>query len=329
MTKFQRLTAARRTGVAAALAVALAGVLTIGHFVVAAFAVPVVPAPVITGSPPDPSTSTSATFTFKDSQPGVSFRCALDSASFAACTSGISYANLAGGNHTFRVQAVSRSKNSEITSYSWAVVPPTPVIVNHPANPTTATTASFTYTDAQSGVSFQCSLDGSGFSNCPSAGISYTHLASGSHTFMVEARHGPGPPSSPASYTWQVGAAVNFTVGGNLTSPLYPGTSEPLNLTFTNPNSFPITISSGAVAAGNITVTANQAGCAGSNFAVVQGLTVSVTIPAHQLTPESLSALGVAQGNWPVIKMIDTNANQDACEGATLTLTYSGIEATG
>jgi len=43
----------------------------------------------------------------------------------------------------------------------------------------------------------------------------------------------------------------------------------------------------------------------------------------------SLSALGVPQAKWPRIAMLETNTNQDACQGAHLTLTYSGIEATG
>jgi hypothetical protein len=120
----------------------------------------------------------------------------------------------------------------------------------------------------------------------------------------------------------------NFSVGGDLLTPLYPGISEPDDLTFTNPNSFPITIASGGVSAANIAITSRQAGCGASNFAVIQGLTASVTVPARQLTPVSLSDLLVSEGSWPVIEMLDTNMNQDACEGATLTLTYAGIEAT-
>ena len=52
------------------------------------------------------------------------------------------------------------------------------------------------------------------------------------------------------------------------------------------------------------------------------------TETAHA-TAESLHDLGVPQADWPVITMLNTNTNQDACQGATLTLTYSGIEATG
>jgi hypothetical protein len=152
----------------------------------------------------------------------------------------------------------------------------------------------------------------------------------------------PGRPSCIGSYApgwaWPPGpvtgycapivpATPRFAVGGNLATPLYPGTSQRLDLTFTNPGSWPATIPSGGISARNITVTSRAPGCASSNFAVAQGLASAVTIPARQLAPVSLSALRVPQDDWPVIEMIETNANQDACQGAKLTLTYSGIEA--
>jgi hypothetical protein len=541
------MTPPRRPVVASLLAVVLAGALTSGYFMVSALAASGLPVPAITGSPSNPTTSSSASFGFTDSQAGVTFKCSLDSAPFTACTSGISYSGLAEASHTFKVEASSGSKTSSPASYSWAVVPPAPVITSHPADPTTVTTASFTYTDSQSGVSFECSLDGSGLSACPPGGRSYSGLADGTHTFTVVARSGGGPSSSPASYTWRVdttapaisvsfpanggaynaagwssgcapatagicgtaadrsgvsgvavgiyqqsskkywngssfsswslvfsaatgttawhysftpprdggyvvyvratdglgnttatahlataaftydtvppagpvitsgpedpspdtspefqftdtswpdvrftcwldsgthmactgdadgdgnggvqgewqfsnlalgphcfnayatdkagntgptttfcwtirSAAKNFAVGGNLTSPLYPGTSQALNLTFTNPGAKPITIASGGISASNITITSGTPACPARNFAVAQGLTTAVTIPAKQLSPTSLSALGVPKADWPVITMIDTNTNQDACQGAALTLTYSGIVATG
>jgi hypothetical protein len=543
MTRFFGMTSARRAGVVGVIT----GVLVAGYFVVSALAASGIPVPVITGYPPNPVTSSSATFTFTDSQAGVKFKCSLDSGPFAACTSGISYNGLDQGNHAFRVEAVSQSSTSSVASYTWAIVPPTPVIATHPANPTAAATATFTYTDSQRDVGFKCSLDGSSFATCPSTGQSYSKLADGTHTFAVEAQVGSKPPSLPASYTWRVdttaptitvtfpagdgaynaadwssgctsvtagicgtasdpsgvssaavgiyqqsskkywngssfsssslvfnaasgttawhygftpptdggyivyvratdrlgnttktanlatagfiydtappaapvitsgpanpstttspefqftntswpnvtftcwldsgthmactgdtdgdgnaavegerqfqglapgphcfsvyatdeagnvgpttkscwttsGGTQNFGVGGVLTSPLYPGTSQSLNLTFTNPNSSPITIPNGGISASNIAITSNTPGCASTNFAVTQGLTTAVTVPAGQLTPESLSALGVPEADWPVIKMIETNTNQDACQGASLTLTYSGIEASG
>ncbi len=132
----------------------------------------------------------------------------------------------------------------------------------------------------------------------------------------------------PITECWTMGAAAqNFAVGGNLTSALYPGTSQRLNLTFSNPSSAPLTIPRGGFPARDITITSRTHGCGPSNFAVTQGLASAVTIPVGRLTPVSLSALRVPQGDWPVIEMIETNTNQDACRGAKLTLTYSGIEA--
>jgi len=135
----------------------------------------------------------------------------------------------------------------------------------------------------------------------------------------------PGPVTRPCPTI--VPVTPHFTVGGDLATPLYPGTSQRLDLTFTNPGSWPITIPGGGISARNITITSRAPGCASSNFAVTQGLARAVTIPARQLALVSLSVLGVPQDDWPVIEMIETNANQDACRGAKLTLTYSGIEA--
>jgi len=447
MIKFSAMAPAGRARIVGVLAAVAAGVLASGVFVVKSLAASSVPLPVIAGSPSNPTTSSSATFTFTDSQAHVTFKCSLDSGSFTACASGVTYKGLSQDDHTFRVEAVSGSSTSGAAIYSWAVVPPTPTITSHPANPARATTATFTYSDSQSGVSFKCSLDGSSYTGCPSFGESYSKLADGTHTFAVIAQHGNAPPSSAATYTWRVdttaptitvtfpanggsyngsswssgcasGAGIcgtasdpsgvsrvavgiyqtsskkywngssfsssslvlitasgttawhygftpplaggytvyvgatdnlgnttsngklvtagftysttnqNFSVTGSLTSPLYPGTSQPLNLTFTNPNSSSITIPSGGISASNIMVTSTVPGCASSNFKVAQGLTVAITIPANQLTPTSLSTLGVPRADWPVIEMIETNTNQDACEGAKLTLTYSGIEAT-
>jgi hypothetical protein len=181
-----------------------------------------------------------------------------------------------------------------------------PVITSSRANPTPSSSAAFGFTDS------------------PSTDTSPERP----HCFRVYAigwarRTGPITRSC-----WPAGTVTqNFAVGGNLTTPLYPGTSQRLNLTFTNPGSWPITIPGGGISAGDITVTSHAPGCASSNFAVIQGLTSAVTISAHQLTAVSLSALRVPQGDWPVIEMIETNTNQDACQGAKLTLTYSRIEA--
>jgi hypothetical protein len=118
------------------------------------------------------------------------------------------------------------------------------------------------------------------------------------------------PPTNPVQ---------SPTVSGNLAGLLYPGTSQVLNLVFTNPNSAPITIAANGI---NIEISTNRGGCpAAKNFGVDRGLPISVTIPANSTT--SLAQLGIPGADWPVIGMKETHSNQDSCEGATLTLAYS------
>ena len=80
------------------------------------------PAPSIDTFPPDPSSSSSAGFTFSDTQEGVSFLCALDGSAFSACTSPQDYGDLSIGSHTFAVEAKDADGNvSDPTTYTWAV----------------------------------------------------------------------------------------------------------------------------------------------------------------------------------------------------------------
>ncbi|MFI4990099.1 MAG: hypothetical protein ACHQHO_04185 [Solirubrobacterales bacterium] len=81
--------------------------------------------------------------------------------------------------------------------------PPAPTITSHPADPTNQGTAHFGYADAQSGVSFQCQLDGGSFGPCPASGTTYGPLSERSHTFKVRAVGG-SRTSSTTSYSWTV-----------------------------------------------------------------------------------------------------------------------------
>jgi Bacterial Ig domain len=81
--------------------------------------------------------------------------------------------------------------------------PPTPTITARPADPTSQRSAHFAYADAQSGVSYQCQLDGGSFNSCPAAGVTYGPFAERSHTFKVRALAG-AKTSSTASYSWTI-----------------------------------------------------------------------------------------------------------------------------
>jgi hypothetical protein len=81
-----------------------------------------------------------------------------------------------------------------------------PTITSQPANPTNQTSAHFTYTDSQAGVKYQCQLDGGGFKECPTSGITYAGVEDGSHNFKVQAVSGT-KNSTAATYTWVVDTA--------------------------------------------------------------------------------------------------------------------------
>src|SRR6266508_1503565 len=81
--------------------------------------------PTIDSHPPDPSASTSASFTFSG-ESGASFLCQLDGGGFSACTSPKNYSGLSQGAHSFQVKARDAAGNeSGPATYTWYVsVPP-------------------------------------------------------------------------------------------------------------------------------------------------------------------------------------------------------------
>jgi large repetitive protein len=190
------------------------------------------PAPSITAQPSNPTATTSASFSFTDTEAGVSFLCKLDAAAYAACTSPTSYSSLALGSHTFAVEAKDAASNiSAATSYAWSIVPPTPTITAKPANPTNQTSASFSFSDTLAGVTYVCALDTASFTACSSPQNYPGPLAQTSHTFQVKAVSGANQSAS-ASYAWTV----------DTTAPPTPTiTAKPASLSNTTSPSFAFT----------------------------------------------------------------------------------------
>jgi hypothetical protein len=95
------------------------------------------PQTTITDGPPNSTTSTTATFTFSANEEGSTFRCSLDGAAFAACTSPRHYSGLTIGTHQFRVLATDQAGNTDATpaSYTWTVSAPAacPPVTTAPA----------------------------------------------------------------------------------------------------------------------------------------------------------------------------------------------------
>jgi hypothetical protein len=81
--------------------------------------------------------------------------------------------------------------------------PPTPTITSGPSGTVATTSATFTYSDTQAGVTFSCALDNGNFTTCANSGTTYTGLTNGAHTFKVQAKSG-NATSSAASRQWTV-----------------------------------------------------------------------------------------------------------------------------
>jgi hypothetical protein len=167
------------------------------------------PQTTITSFPADPTTSTSASFTFTSSEPGSTFECRLDAASFAPCVSPIAYASLAEGAHTFRARATDASHNTDGSpaAYTWSIdlTAPQTTILSTPASQTNDQTASFAFSSSEPGSTFECRLDGAAtFTPCVSP-KTYAGLAEGAHTFRVRARDAAGNiDATPDTHAWTI-----------------------------------------------------------------------------------------------------------------------------
>lgn len=181
----------------------------------------------IQSKPPAVTNSNSASFAFNADEPS-SFECNLDSKGWVGCASGVSYESLSDGQHTFSVRATDGVGTQELdpTSYQWLIdtVAPQTTIESGPPALGNETTASFTYSGNEDGVSFECRLDEGGYLPCPPSGVAYSQLSHGLHTFYVRAIDQAGNVDpSPATQSFEVDI-VGPSVA--LTSTPSPNTTE-------------------------------------------------------------------------------------------------------
>ena len=113
----------------------------------------------------------------------------------------------ADGSYTIRVRATDVAGNVETPSNRTFTIDrtaPQTTIDSSPANPTSATGATFNFSSSEGSSTFQCRIDGGSWNTCTSP-ESYASLSDGSHTFDVRATDQAGnQDASPASYTWLV-----------------------------------------------------------------------------------------------------------------------------
>jgi Bacterial Ig-like domain len=193
------------------------------------------PQTTISSGPANPTNTTAATFSFTASEAGSSFECRVDAGAWTACTSPRSYGGLGEGSHAFDVRATDPVGNTDATpaTRNWVVdlAAPETAIVSAPASPTSATSASFSFTSTEPGSTFECRFDGGAWTACASP-RSYSGLADGSHGFEVRATDPAGnTDGSPASHAWGVDTAAPDTT--ITAAPATPTSSTSASFAFT------------------------------------------------------------------------------------------------
>jgi hypothetical protein len=289
---------------------------------------PRVPTPSITAKPAKHSREKWASFRFKDNWQGATFLCSLDGSRYTGCASPKRYSGpLRKGRHSFRVRAripAPKHKLSPSASSIWLVqrLSPTPSITQHPADPTRSSSAAFAFRDRHHHASFRCRLDGSPWRRCSSP-IHLSRLGLGKHHFYVyvHANHPSDIRSHVARFDWNVVAqsSESFSISAGVIGSLYPGAApHSIPLTLRNSNGVPIYVTELTVA-----VTNSPPGCSSSTNISLSQSSASATIPV--LIQANGSVTLPAQGvTAPTIQLVDLPVNQDACKGATFSLSFTG-----
>lgn len=114
--------------------------------------------------------------------------------------------------------------------------------------------------------------------------------------------------------TASAGSSSAVTLHGTVASNLYPGTSSSVSFTVDNPSSGSERV--GTISLGSITVDAGHSSCS----TTISGGNPDFSMPA--VTVDHTFGSGNGQSVTPTgtLTMNETGLNQDACQGATLTL---------
>ncbi len=110
----------------------------------------------------------------------------------------------------------------------------------------------------------------------------------------------------------EVGAAGTVTLTGTVAVGIAPGTAEPVAFTAANPSESPVQVTT--VHLVSITADSEHVACATADF------TMEDVIENHEVPGEATAELLPTEGS---LVFVNTAVNQDACKGATLTLTLS------
>ncbi len=161
--------------------------------------------PTITATPPALSNSASATFQFTLAT-GTA-ECAIDTGSFAACVSPVSFNGLADGPHVFQVRASNNGLTSSPASHSWSIdtTPPAAPVVGTPATGSSrVVTLRSVAGTAEAATTVTIYLDGTADGTATSAGSgqwTYTlaSLTPGAHTVTARSTDAAGNASAESA----------------------------------------------------------------------------------------------------------------------------------
>lgn len=202
--------------------------------------------------------------------------------------------------------------------------PPTATITLGPAGTTGSGVASFSFISSETGSTFQCQLDGGGWTTCVSP-QHYSGLSNGSHTFQVRAIDQAGNTGAAANQTWAVNTslpalsltgpsdgtvtndpapAITGTAGtapgdsNTVTVKVYNGTDvsgspvETITTTVSSSTGAWSTHPNPWLPDGTYTTYAQQAGLAGTAYTSASSFTVNTTPPITSITsgPQGLTS---------------------------------------
>lgn len=146
----------------------------------------------------------------------------------------------------------------------------------------------------------------------------------GRYSVRVRAVGGKHRAYLSVGLTITVPAPAAFAIAGNF-GPLWPGRARAVDLALTNPNSQAISVQTLTVSIKQVSAPRATHGfpCSIADFSVIQFAgAFPLEVPANATT--HLSSLGVPPARRPQLVMLNRPINQNGCQGATLTLSYSG-----
>jgi lysophospholipase L1-like esterase len=190
------------------------------------------PVPLLTGAPPEFTSSTSAQISIGRFEAGSIFQCSVNGSAWATCTSPLSLSGLTDGTRTVAVRQVDQAGNASATAtVSWVVdtsPPGAPAFTVAPFGTIGRTFTSFSFA-GEPQAAFECRLDSEPWGACMSP-RNVNGLTEGAHTFSVRQSDRAGNTGPPVSVTWNVDLSNS--------PPQLTGTPPPLsasrsaNLTF-------------------------------------------------------------------------------------------------